>query len=52
VREAQETLAKPIINREQVADICARNDIAFLGLFGSFARGEATRRSDVTGIYD
>jgi predicted nucleotidyltransferase len=47
VREAREASAKPIINHEQVADICARNDIAFLGLFGSFARGEAARRSDI-----
>lgn len=36
-----------IISRDLVADICERNDIAYLGLFGSFARGEATEMSDV-----
>ncbi|HEX5414640.1 MAG TPA: nucleotidyltransferase family protein [Chloroflexota bacterium] len=36
-----------IISRDLVADICERNDIAYLGLFGSFARGEATETSDV-----
>ena len=35
------------VTREHVADICARNDVAYLGLFGSVARGEATNRSDV-----
>jgi predicted nucleotidyltransferase len=35
-----------------VADICARNDIARLRVFGSFARGEETESSDVDLIAD
>ena len=34
-------------DREKIAEICRRNDIAFCGLFDSFARGEATAESDV-----
>ncbi len=30
-----------------LADICVRNDIVFMGLFGSFVRGEQNRKSDV-----
>lgn len=36
-----------VVNRRQVADICQRNDIEYLGLFGSLARGEASSRSDI-----
>jgi len=32
---------------EQLITFCQRNDIAFLGLFGSFSRGEQTRDSDI-----
>ena len=32
---------------EKLIDICRINDIEFLGLFGSFSRGEATISSDV-----
>lgn len=35
------------ISREKLAEICRRNDIRYLGVFGSFARGEATSDSDV-----
>ena len=35
-----------------LAEICARNDIGRLRLFGSFARGDATDRSDVDLIAD
>ncbi|MBI3976949.1 MAG: nucleotidyltransferase domain-containing protein [Chloroflexi bacterium] len=35
------------IEERTVADICQRNDIAFLGVFGSFARGDATAESDI-----
>jgi len=31
----------------KVIDICRRNDVAMLGVFGSAARGEATEQSDV-----
>ncbi len=33
--------------REKIVEICKRNDIEFCGLFGSFARGEATNESDI-----
>ncbi|RNI15746.1 hypothetical protein EFE42_00425 [Methanohalophilus sp. RSK] len=32
---------------EQLITFCQRNDIAFLGLFGSFSRGEQTKGSDI-----
>lgn len=35
------------IDRGKLAEICKKNDIRFLGLFGSFARGEDTPDSDV-----
>lgn len=36
-----------VINRSKIEDICKENDIAFLGVFGSYARGEGTRKSDI-----
>jgi predicted nucleotidyltransferase len=38
---------EPPISVEQVADLCRRNDISYLGVFGSFARGDFTPESDV-----
>lgn len=32
---------------EKLKDICENNDVVFLGLFGSFAAGKATSKSDV-----
>jgi hypothetical protein len=32
---------------EKLAEICKKNDIAFLAMFGSFVRGEQSRKSDV-----
>ncbi len=32
---------------KELQDICRRNDVAMLGVFGSTARGEATEQSDV-----
>ena len=32
---------------EKLADICRRNDVVFLAVFGSFVRGEQNRKSDV-----
>jgi hypothetical protein len=32
---------------EQLITFCQRNDIAYLGLFGSFSRGEQTKGSDI-----
>lgn len=34
-------------NQQQITDLCKKNDIAFLGVFGSAARGETRRSSDV-----
>ncbi len=36
-----------VIDRDKLVEICERNDIVFLGVFGSFARGQATSESDV-----
>jgi len=40
------------IDRDAVAEICARNDVERLRLFGSFARGEEEDGSDVDLIAD
>jgi hypothetical protein len=32
---------------EQLITFCRRNDIAFLGIFGSYSRGEQTKGSDI-----
>lgn len=40
-------MATPSINSKNLVDICNRNDIAFLGVFGSYARGNATATSDI-----
>jgi predicted nucleotidyltransferase len=36
-----------VIDAYQVEDICRQNDIAFLGVFGSYARGDYTDESDI-----
>jgi hypothetical protein len=33
--------------REKIAEICKKNDIVFLTVFGSFARGEQRKTSDI-----
>lgn len=33
--------------KEKIVEICQRNDIDFCALFGSFARGEADKESDI-----
>lgn len=40
------------IDRSAVAEVCARNDVQRLRLFGSFARGEEGEDSDVDLIAD
>jgi uncharacterized protein len=32
---------------EKLQEICRRNDVAMVGVFGSVARGEATEQSDI-----
>lgn len=36
-----------IIDKTKLTKLCEENDIAFLGVFGSFVRGESTPESDV-----
>ena len=33
--------------KEKIIEICERNDIEYCAVFGSFARGEATKESDI-----
>jgi hypothetical protein len=33
--------------KEKLAEICQRNDIVFMAVFGSFARGEQKKTSDI-----
>ncbi len=33
--------------QEKLKTVCENNDVVFMGLFGSFASGKATKRSDV-----
>lgn len=33
--------------RSRLPEICKKEDIIFLGIFGSFARGEATKKSNI-----
>lgn len=35
------------VNSEKLPELCRRNDVIELGVFGSFARGEATQESDL-----
>jgi hypothetical protein len=35
------------VDQEELAAICQRNDIRFLGLFGSLLHGDATSESDI-----
>jgi len=38
---------KDLLNSAQLKTICEQNGILYLGLFGSFARGEETQDSDL-----
>ena len=33
--------------REKLAEICERNDIVFMAVFGSFVRGQQNKKSDI-----
>jgi len=35
------------IGQNKLIEICRQNDIAKIGIFGSYARGEATDKSDI-----
>lgn len=47
--EAESTMASPdtMMSLNQLGDFCQENDIAYLGLFGSYARGDEGTESDV-----
>jgi len=34
-------------SEEKLAEICRKNDIVFMAIFGSFVRGEQKRKSDI-----
>ena len=34
-------------NESELLDVCKENDISFLGVFGSYSRGEQKEKSDV-----
>jgi predicted nucleotidyltransferase len=34
-------------DKQKIIEICKRNDVSYCAVFGSFARGEATKESDV-----
>ncbi len=36
-----------LTEKEKIVEICERNNIEFCALFGSFARGDATKKSDI-----
>jgi predicted nucleotidyltransferase len=40
-------IVTPILNTRALVKLCQHNDVARLSVFGSFARGEGTERSDV-----
>ena len=40
-------MSTPAIDTDKVIEICRQNDVSFIGVFGSFARGESTADSDI-----
>lgn len=40
-------MVKAIFDKAKINEICERNDIVYLGLFGSLARGEDKPESDI-----
>lgn len=38
---------KFLMNNKDLIQICRENDISMIGVFGSFARGTATEKSDI-----
>lgn len=35
------------VDKEQLGELCQQNDVIYLGVFGSVARGEANQNSDI-----
>jgi uncharacterized protein len=46
VEELPEPLRKKGIEKK-LLEVCRQNDVVFMAIFGSFVRGEQTRRSDI-----
>ena len=40
-------MKKPTLDTTKLIEICRKNDVEMIGLFGSTARGEATAKSDI-----
>ncbi len=43
-------LPKPLRKKaidEKLADVCSKNDIVFMAIFGSYVRGEQNKKSDI-----
>ena len=38
---------KPLFDTHRLIDICRKNDVNFVGLFGSMARGDSNDQSDI-----
>ncbi len=37
----------PVVDVSKIQDLCVENDVEYLGLFGSYARGDFSEDSDV-----
>lgn len=35
------------LDQKQISSLCQKNDVAYLGVFGSFAKGQANEKSDI-----
>ncbi len=40
-------MAEYPFDMKQIVEICIQNDVSMVGVFGSVARGEATKKSDI-----
>ena len=40
-------MSAKLLDRSRVADVCRKNEVTRLRVFGSYARGEATEASDI-----
>lgn len=43
---------KLTFNQKKLQDTCKTNNVAFLGIFGSYSRGEETKKSDLDLLVD
>ena len=47
MREEKETMRGTINNKRKLIEVCKKNDIVFLAIFGSFVKGDFTKKSDI-----